>query len=117
MKDKANCLLPASFPSDSVQRPREFCWPGDDELRAAAFQLLKSSGYAALRSLHVEVTEAVVVLHGVVPFYFLKQMAQTVIQRLDGIRSVTNLVEVSGAEEKDRCYGASSRDGTSDESH
>jgi len=60
--------------------------------------LLKSSGYAALRSLHCEVTEAVVVVHGVVPSYYLKQMAQTIIQRLEQIQSVMNLVEVRESE-------------------
>jgi hypothetical protein len=38
----------------------------------------------------------VVVVHGIIPSYYLKQMAQTVVLRLDGIHSVRNLVEVSG---------------------
>ena len=68
----------------------------DDGLRTAALARLRSSGYAGLRRLHCEVTDAVVIVHGVLPSYYLKQMAQTAILRLDGIRSVTNLVEVRG---------------------
>jgi len=37
-------------------------------------------------------------IHGVVPSYYLKQMAQAIIQRLDGIQGVRNLVEVRGTE-------------------
>jgi hypothetical protein len=57
-------------------------------------KLLQSSGYAALRRLRCEVTEGVVIVHGVVASYFLKQIAQTLMQQLDGIEMVTNLVEV-----------------------
>lgn len=59
---------------------------------------LQSSGYAALRRLQCEVTEGVVIVQGVVASYFLKQMAQTLIQQLDGIQRVTNLVEVRVAD-------------------
>jgi hypothetical protein len=44
--------------------------------------LLQSSAYAAVRRLHCEVAEAVVFMYGVVPSYFLKQMAQTLIRQL-----------------------------------
>jgi hypothetical protein len=60
----------------------------DDSLRSAALARLRSSGYAGLRRLRCEVTDAVVTVHGVLPSYYLKQMAQAVILRLDGIRSV-----------------------------
>ena len=80
--------------SDAIQRSPDCCWPDDDGLRTAALKLLQSSGFAALRRLRCEVTEAVVTVHGVVPSYYLKQIAQTAILRLHGIRSVRNLVEV-----------------------
>ena len=66
----------------------------DDGLRSAALARLRSSGYAGLRRLRCEVTDAVVIVRGTLPSYYLKQMAQSVILRLDGIRSVKNLVEV-----------------------
>ena len=37
-------------------------------------------------------------VHGIVPSYYLKQMAQTIIQRLEGVQSVMNLVEVREAD-------------------
>jgi hypothetical protein len=67
----------------------------DDGLRTAALARLRSSGYAGLR-LRCEARDAVVIVHGVLPSYCLKQMAQAVILRLDGTRSVTNLVRVRG---------------------
>ena len=79
---------------DSYRPTFEAASSSDDGLRTAALRLLQTSDYASLRGLRCEVTEAVVVVQGVVPSYFLKQMAQTVIWRLDGIKSVTNLVEV-----------------------
>ncbi len=84
--------------SDTVQRFPDSCWPGDDGLRMAAVKLLQSSGFPALRRLRCEVTESVVIVEGVVSSYYLKQMAQTVLQRLDGIRRVTNLLEVRVSE-------------------
>jgi hypothetical protein len=80
--------------SDAIQRSCECGWPEDDALRLAALKLLQSSGYTPLRRLRCEVTNAVVIVHGILPSYYLKQMAQTIIQRLEGIQSVMNLVEV-----------------------
>lgn len=76
------------------QRSRDSCSSNDDELRTAALKLLQSSSYAPLRRIQCDVRQAVVILHGDVSSYFLKQMAQTFIQRLHGIQSVTNLVQV-----------------------
>ncbi len=79
---------------DSLRQHADPCLSGDDGLRAAARRLLQSSGYTALRRLRCEVTQAVVIIEGIVPSYFLKQMAQTVIRQLDGVENVRNLVEV-----------------------
>lgn len=73
-----------SVPFCSQAGPRSNpCRPAVDEgLRTAAHDLLQSSAYAAVRRLHCEVAEAVVFMYGVVPSYFLKQMAQTLIRQL-----------------------------------
>ena len=89
-------MTAAPSSSDAVHQSPNCCLPGDDGLRTAALKLLQSSGFAAVRRLRCEVTGAVVIVHGVVPSYYLKQMAQTAILRLDGIRGVKNLVEVGG---------------------
>jgi hypothetical protein len=57
----------------------------DDCLRSAAPARLRSSGYAGLRRLRCEVTDALVIVRGVLPSYYLKQMAQAVLLRLDGM--------------------------------
>jgi hypothetical protein len=68
--------------------------PVNNTLHATALNLLQSSGYAALRRLRCEIRETDVIVTGVVPSFYLKQMAQTLILRLDGIHTVRNLVEV-----------------------
>jgi hypothetical protein len=83
-----------AVPSETSRPDFQFGENGDDPLRTTALKLLQSSGYAALRSLRCEVTEGVVMIHGVVPSYYLKQLAQATIQRLAGIQRVWNLVEV-----------------------
>jgi BON domain len=79
---------------EAIQDSHDRCGPGDGGLVAAAARRLHSSGFSALRTLRCEVTEGVVIVHGVVSSYYLKQMAQTVVLRLDGVRTVKNLVEV-----------------------
>jgi hypothetical protein len=72
--------------------------PDDDGLRIAVLKLLQSSSYTTLRRLRCEVTNAVVIVHGILPSYYLKQVAQTIVLRLEGIEGVMNLVEVRGAD-------------------
>jgi hypothetical protein len=91
-------MVAAFCDSDVMEPSKSLCDSADDALCDAALQRLQSSSYAALRRLRCEVNEAVVVVHGVLPSYYLKQIAQTLIQRLDGIKSVTNLVEVQAPE-------------------
>jgi hypothetical protein len=87
-------MMAASGPADLRHALGSAMGGGDDNLHAAARKILQSSGYSALAALQCEVTEAAIVVHGVLPSYYLKQMAQVVISRLDGVRAVTNLVEV-----------------------
>jgi hypothetical protein len=87
-------MIAAPASSYATQRSCDDPGPEDDGLRIAALKSLRSSGYAALRGIQCEVTQAVAIIQGVVPSYFLKQMAQSVIQRVDGVRSIRNLVEV-----------------------
>ena len=66
----------------------------DEELRASALRYLQSSGYRSLWLLHCEVVEGIVILSGVVSSFYLKQMAQALVQRLDAIKGVQNRVKV-----------------------
>ena len=78
----------------AIATHREDYLDQDDRLCFAAMRMLQSSSYSALRGLKCEATGAVIAVHGVLPSYYLKQMAQTAIQQVEGIRGVTNLVEV-----------------------
>ena len=86
-----------STSANATRQPSGCRWPEDDDLRDAASETLRSSGYPSLRRLRCDVAEAVVRVHGVLPSYYLKQMAQATLQRIDGIRNVINLVEVQGS--------------------
>jgi hypothetical protein len=77
--------------------------PDDDGLRIAVLKLLQSSSYTTLRWLRCEVMDAVVIVHGIVPSYYLKQVAQTIVLRLEGIEGVMNLVEVRGIDCRPCC--------------
>lgn len=67
----------------------------DRQLREAALAAIANSKYAALRQLTCSVVEGVVEIHGTVPSFYLKQLAQAAIMHLDGVDSVRNLVSVS----------------------
>ncbi len=73
-------------------------WSGTDNLAFSAVRLLETSGYAALRMLRCEILGTMLIVRGFVPSFYLKQMAQTILQRLDGVAGVMNLVEVKGNE-------------------
>jgi anti-anti-sigma factor len=85
----SSSALPAPPHASSLQ---------DARLQAAAMECLRGSGYATLRGLRCDVHRAVVEDYGVVPSYYLKQMAQALLQRIDGIECVKNLVEVRHGE-------------------
>jgi hypothetical protein len=72
-------MMPASPLAETVRRFGDAGGHRDEGLRAAALGLLQASGYSALRGLRCEVTEAVAVVHGVLPSYHLKQMAQAAV--------------------------------------
>jgi hypothetical protein len=90
-------MIAASASPNATRQPLCRRRPEDADLRDAALEVLRSSAYPALRRLRCDVAGSVVRLHGVLPSYYLKQMAQATLQRLDGIRNVINLVEVQGS--------------------
>jgi hypothetical protein len=59
-------------------------------------QSLRATGYPALRNLTVELVAGRIVLAGQVPTYHQKQLAQSVVQRVDQAREIANNIEVSG---------------------
>ena len=87
-------MIAASASPNATRQPLCRRRPEDADLRDAALEVLRSSAYPALRRLRCDVAGSVVRLHGVLPSYYLKQIAQSAIHRLEAIRGVTNLVEV-----------------------
>jgi len=66
----------------------------DEGLRALVLAALRSIGYPPLRELECDVREGVVVLSGVVPTFYLKQMAQAIVLRVGRVAEIRNLVLV-----------------------
>ena len=50
--------------------------------------------YLALKNVRCEYREGVLTLRGCLPTYYLKQVAQTAVGHLDGVRQVVNLIQV-----------------------
>jgi osmotically-inducible protein OsmY len=59
-----------------------------------AERCLRWSPYLALRSVSCECREGVLVLRGCLPSYYLKQVAQEVVARLEGVETVDNQIQV-----------------------
>jgi osmotically-inducible protein OsmY len=78
-------ILPASERAD------------DGLLRDAVLQGLRHSGYRSLFNVQCDVTDGAVALAGVVPSFFMKQIAQTIILRLGGVNRLANNLEVRSA--------------------
>jgi osmotically-inducible protein OsmY len=55
---------------------------------------LRRSGYLALRGVTCEDRDGVIHLHGSLPTYYLKQVAQSIASGIDGVRRVVNHIEV-----------------------
>jgi len=69
----------------------------DSLLRDAVIQGLRRSGYRALSDVTCDVTDGVVSLSGVVPTFFMKQIAQTIILRMGTVERLANQLEVQSS--------------------
>ena len=59
-----------------------------------AERALRNSPYLALRNVACEYGGGVLTLRGRLPTYYLKQVAQAVVGRIDGVRQIVNDIEV-----------------------
>ena len=76
-----------------------------DAVRKAAESRLRESSYAALRLVKCDFHEGVLIFRGNVPTYHQKQVAQSLLQSLEGVLEVSNRLEVgpvSGSPRKPR---------------
>lgn len=56
---------------------------------------LRRRSFSGLAKVSCELREGVAILHGRVSTFYRKQMAQEVVRRVDGVKSVVNHVDVS----------------------
>jgi osmotically-inducible protein OsmY len=55
---------------------------------------LRCNSYLALKNVRCECHEGVLVLRGCLPTYYLKQMAQTAVAAIEGVRQIVNEIDV-----------------------
>ena len=67
-----------------------------ERIAQAAKERLNLAAYPPVRNVSCEYHDGVLVLHGQVPTFFQKQLAQEAVANLDGVRQVVNQVEVVG---------------------
>jgi len=60
-----------------------------------AERCLRCNSYLALKNVSCEYSEGVLTLHGCLATYYLKQMAQTAVCRLEGVVRIVNNIEVA----------------------
>jgi len=74
---------------------QELGWSKERQVvQGEAQSRLRNSGYHALRLVSCDFHEGVLTLRGQVPSFYLKQVAQELILRLDGAEEVNNRLEV-----------------------
>ncbi|MGO9110321.1 MAG: BON domain-containing protein [Thermoguttaceae bacterium] len=82
-----------------MRLPRQECEKGLSKEKAAveaeARSRLRTSGYHQLKRISCEFHEGVLTLRGLVPTFHLKQVAQTLIRRLEGVAEINNRLEVA----------------------
>ena len=61
---------------------------------------LRESSYRALRNVRCNYHEGVLTLRGCLRSYYLKQVAQSVVARIEGVELVNNRVEVNTEERR-----------------
>ena len=66
-----------------------------DQTSARLREELRATGYVALATIECEVVYGEVILHGVVPTYYLKQLAQTIVLNQPDVTRVQNRLQVS----------------------
>jgi osmotically-inducible protein OsmY len=61
-----------------------------------AEERIRGSSYLALRAISCVASDDVVTVHGYLPSYYLKQVAQEIVSGVEGVRHVVNRIVVLG---------------------
>jgi hypothetical protein len=78
----------------SMEKAISPCLLSTPGIAEGAQSRLRSNSYLALKNVSCEYHEGVLTLRGCLPSYYLKQMAQTAVARLDGVERIVNEIEV-----------------------
>jgi osmotically-inducible protein OsmY len=79
--------LASAEPATPTRSPRP-------AVQESAERRLRSNPYLALKNVSCDCRGGVLVLRGCLPSYFLKQVAQEAVARLEGVRAVDNQIQV-----------------------
>lgn len=79
---------------DLSRKPAAARNEADGRLAEAVKRVLCAATHPALRTIQIVSERGVVTLRGHVPSYHQKQLAQTMVQRVAGVRSIANGIEV-----------------------
>ncbi len=69
---------------------------GHRHVEASVRVCLSQSPYSELRGLNGDFHEGILTLRGRVSSFYMKQVAQTLVKRVDGVERIVNRVEVTG---------------------
>jgi osmotically-inducible protein OsmY len=64
------------------------------EIKESAVARLQSSGYFALRDVGCAYKDGILTLHGCLPSYYLKQLAQMAVADVEGVTAIVNQIAV-----------------------
>lgn len=81
----------------SVDTDRNDAAIASEDIEEAARVRLQHSHYAAIRRVSCRFEDGTLELHGRVPTYHYKQLAQTAVAGIQGVTRIDNLVEVADA--------------------
>lgn len=93
-------MIPTQRVDNQIHRPpaqfiRNLSQNTDEQITDLACQALRATGYCQLRHLQVYYEHGRITLQGQLPTYYLKQVAQSVILQVDGVREIDNDVRIS----------------------
>lgn len=70
------------------------------QITEGAENCLRHNSYLALKNVRCDYHEGVLTLRGCLPTYYLKQMAQSVVARIEGVQRIVNEIEVVTVERR-----------------
>lgn len=86
-------MIPATtYAPPTVDSPRAMT--RDERLQNSVISELHASAYRPIQTIECHVHEDLVILSGRVPSFYIKQVAQTVVMKIAGVKSIENRLRV-----------------------